>query len=129
MVAFKLKQYLKPGDAVIGVVWLVLFIGSMLSFRVGRQPGTTARIIDGNGVTRIVSLHENQSGTISGPAGITRFQVESGAIRITEAPCPHKHCMHLGRIHRSGEALICVPNRIVIEVEGNAQNAVDAVTM
>lgn len=124
-----IKVYLKPGDAVIGLVWFVLFMGSFLAFRMGRPPGSRARIIAGERAVETVSLRVDAAGLIQGPLGATAYRVEKGFIWITQAPCPQKHCMHLGRIHRSGEVLICVPNRIVIQIEGKMEGAVDAVTM
>ncbi|HBE87040.1 MAG TPA: hypothetical protein DDW53_19330, partial [Lachnoclostridium sp.] len=37
---------------------------------------------------------------------------------ITEASCPDKVCVRTGKIHRSGELIVCLPNRVVITIEG-----------
>jgi hypothetical protein len=56
-----------------------------------------------------------------GPLGITRIVAEGGAVRITSSPCANGICMRSGSIRRVGQAIACVPNRIVAEVRGDSQ--------
>ena len=64
----------------------------------------------------------------AGRLGLTRIVTEGGAVRVMSSPCPNGICMRSGSIHRVGQALACVPNRIVAEVLGRSQPAkLDAV--
>lgn len=56
------------------------------------------------------------------------FGLESGAIavevapgkgvRISESNCPAKVCMHHGWAQAAGETIACIPNRLLVEIEG-----------
>lgn len=42
--------------------------------------------------------------------------IENGAVYMKYASCPDKLCIHQGRIHDSSKKIICLPNKVVIEV-------------
>lgn len=67
--------------------------------------------------------------TLEGDLGPTRVEVDAaGGVRFLESPCPQQLCRTLGRIHRAGEAVVCVPNRVLLELEGAPAGGLDAVT-
>ncbi|MBQ9493590.1 MAG: NusG domain II-containing protein [Oscillibacter sp.] len=49
--------------------------------------------------------------------------------RVVSADCPTQDCVHTGTVTHSGEAIVCLPARIVIRLEGGAvpDDAPDAV--
>ena len=42
--------------------------------------------------------------------------IENGSVYMKYATCPDKLCMHQGKIHDSSKKIICLPNKVVIEV-------------
>ncbi len=52
--------------------------------------------------------------------------VKDGAIAISSAECPDQVCVKTGAISREGESIVCVPNKIVITIEG--ASLVDAIS-
>lgn len=56
------------------------------------------------------------------------FSVENRTVSVTESGCGDKTCMRTGKISKRGEAIICVPNKIIVEIKGNSpESDVDAV--
>lgn len=53
---------------------------------------------------------------VVGPLGTSRFEVQGGRVRMLESPCPEKICINTGWIGEPGEAIACVPNRVIIAV-------------
>jgi hypothetical protein len=41
-----------------------------------------------------------------------------GSIRVTESTCPDQICVHTVPARSPGDQVICVPNRMVITIEG-----------
>lgn len=39
-------------------------------------------------------------------------------IRVGEADCPTQDCVHTGTITHSGQSIVCLPARIIIQLEG-----------
>lgn len=39
-------------------------------------------------------------------------------IRVVESDCPTQDCVHTGEIYRAGQSIVCLPARIIIQLEG-----------
>ena len=69
------------------------------------------------------------SGTFPLNGGSNILVVENGEAWVSDADCPDKVCMGMGKISRNGEFIACLPNRLLIVVEGAAeQSPVDGMT-
>lgn len=73
-----------------------------------------------------ISLSDDGRHPVSGPLGTAFLVVEKGRAHIENAPCPLKICEAMGPIERSGQVIVCLPNRIVARVQGPED--VDAVS-
>lgn len=59
--------------------------------------------------------------------GRLTVEVEPGkGIRILESDCPAKVCLHHGWAAHTGETIVCVPNELLVEIEGE-ESEYDAV--
>ena len=56
------------------------------------------------------------------------IRAEEGRICIEHSDCPSQDCVRTGWISRPGQQIICLPNRLVISLTGNADPGFDAVT-
>lgn len=56
-----------------------------------------------------------------GEIGISEVLIEDGEVAITDSPCSTKKCILSGHRHRMGEMLVCLPNRILVAIRGDAQ--------
>ncbi len=70
-----------------------------------------------------VDLGVDQQLRIENGDGYNIGTVSGGKIAVTEASCPDHHCMNRGFCDR-GTAIVCLPNRLVIEfVDGQEVDA------
>ncbi len=53
--------------------------------------------------------------------------INDGKTQIAEASCPDKLCVNQGKICFDGQSIICLPNKVVVEVTGGEQSDYDAV--
>ena len=97
--------------------------------RQARDTGTGAQAVvtvDGQEVGRYPL---RKSGTFPLNGGSNILVVENGEAWVSDADCPDKVCMGMGKISRNGEFIACLPNRLLIVVEGAAeQSPVDGMT-
>jgi hypothetical protein len=88
---------------------------------------TTATVrVDGRVAARL-PLAADRRLAVRGPLGETEIVVERGAARIVASPCRRKVCVGMGRAARRGDLLVCVPNHVVVEVDGREPGAPDAI--
>ena len=70
-----------------------------------------------------------KNGTFPLNGGTNILVVENGEAWVSEANCPDKVCMGMGKISRNGEFIACLPNRLLVVVEGAAEDSpVDGMT-
>lgn len=108
------------------IVWALLFAviafgGALLYLNLGKGAGTVAVVsVDGEVLERIdlSKVREAYDIPVTTPYGNNTVHVEPGAISVTEADCPDHVCVYQGRLTGSGIPIICMPHRLVIEIEG-----------
>lgn len=110
---------LKSGDygvlasaaaAVVALAWWAWFAPSTAA--------DTAVIRAAGRVVRSVDLTRAQTFTVAGPLGLTRIAVEPGRARIQTDPSPRQLCVKQGWLAHAGDAALCLPNQVSLELTG-----------
>lgn len=60
--------------------------------------------------------------------GYNLLLIENGMASVTDATCPDQLCVRQRAISKSGESIICLPHRLVLQIEGEEEGELDAVT-
>ncbi len=77
--------------------------------------------VDGEEYERIdlQSVKEAYDLEISTKYGTNVVHVEPGAISVSSASCPDHVCVKQGKMTGGGIPIVCMPNRLVIKMEGS----------
>ena len=60
--------------------------------------------------------------------GYNLLEIGDERVRIIEASCPDKIDVKQGYISRIGETIVCIPNKLVVEIKGvEAGNQIDVI--
>ena len=51
--------------------------------------------------------------------GMNILEIKNGMAYVTEADCPDQVCIRMGKISKTGENIVCLPHKLVIQVEGD----------
>jgi hypothetical protein len=117
---------LTRGDKVLIGILLALSVASLFVIRSIISSGDVAMVeVGGRPICRL-DLTVDTRRSVQGPLGETVVEVRGGRVRIAESPCPHQICVRTGWIERAGSMVVCLPNRVVVRVEG--KSGVDAVS-
>jgi len=87
-------------------------------------PGRRVVVSDGSRVLFTAPLDVPCQVDLPGPLGETRLTIGAEGARIIASPCALKVCMGMGPAHRPGDLLACLPNRILVQVEGEREASV-----
>lgn len=112
-----MNRGLKAGD------WLAILAGMMLVAYLfltfwGGSKGTSLIIRSGGKIVEETDLTRNRNFEISGPLGTTLITVENHRVRVASDPSPRQYCVKQGWISRAGEAALCLPNQVSVELLG-----------
>jgi hypothetical protein len=113
------RQRLTPFDRKL-VTALTLLVLSSFLLPLQQAAGSRLVVSSGDNILFVAPLNQDQQFELSGPLGSTKLQISNGAVRVLSSPCPQKICIGMGQVSRSGELLACVPNRLVIRIEGES---------
>ncbi len=119
----KRSPELKPNlwDIIVVLAVVALAAASALTVWPGRDSGSLTAVVtaDGEELDRFAPAD-----LAAGPRTYTHngytltVTAEDGGLRVSEADCPTQDCVHTGTISRSGQSIVCLPARIIIQLTG-----------
>ncbi len=107
---------MKPFDLILIASLLVAALSLWVCDFTGPEAPYTVRIYNDKGLFTEVPLHEDARIAVPGSLGESIVEVHSGAVFMRHSPCANKLCVHTGKIGRSGECILCLPNRVSVVI-------------
>lgn len=117
------------GDLVVGLVVLAAaVILAAFPFLRSGQAITVQVTVDGEEIyaEELERLNEPLLLAVEGSYPLV-LELSRDGVRVTETQCPGEDCLHMGVITRAGEQIVCLPNRMVVLLQGE-EAAYDAIT-
>ncbi len=121
------RQHVTAFDIFLAVLVLAAAIASGIVIY-GNGGGKLRLVVEAPGGRWLYDLKTDRTIGIPGALGTTTIIVANGEARILESPCPNKTCIAAPAIARKGEWNACLPNRVIIRIEGdNDPEGLDAI--
>jgi hypothetical protein len=103
--------------------WLILFISAVSVVYLfqslwSNAHATKVQIRVGNHVHATYDLQLSRDVQVHGAIGDAVIQIANGKARFAKSPCSNQYCVHQGWLSRNGQAAICLPNQISLELIG-----------
>ncbi|MDO8734808.1 MAG: NusG domain II-containing protein [Elusimicrobiota bacterium] len=105
-------------DFVIAFVILLFSSGPLMSFKNNKFDNKEDFIYKNGKLIEEINLSQKKVINIDK----IKIEVREGRIRVLESDCPHKICRHSGWITSPAQTIVCVPNKILIEITGEHKN-------
>ena len=123
----RLSPKLRPGiwDALVVLAVVVLAAAvAVLVWRGGHADGPVMAAVSVDGVEyEAVPIEELAEQTINANGYTLKIAATEGEIWVEASDCPTQDCVHTGHISRSGQSIVCLPARVIITLEGSADNS------
>lgn len=109
-------------DVVLVGVFAAVCLAAFFLFFLRGEGASVVVTRDGEVIGRY-RLSEDRTVEIADASGrVTNVLVIAGGrADMTEADCPDRLCVRQRAIQRAGESLVCLPNRVVVTVEGGKE--------
>lgn len=113
----KFLAYFRPGD------WLTLVLGVALTLWLGANLWSQAKpqkvlIRSGGQLFAEARLDQAQHIRIPGPLGESIVEIQQGRVRVAADPSPRQLCVKQGWLLHVGDAALCLPNQLSVEMAG-----------
>lgn len=116
----------KRNDRLLFVCVIAIAIVLMLVRNVFQKSGTSITVsVDGQ-VYGTYSLFEERMITLS--EGKNQIVIKDGYVYMEYAECPDKLCIKQGAIQNQGESIICLPNKVIVTVNGSEKQEYDGIS-
>ena len=104
---------MKKGDFIIIGVVALSFVLSIILLVFFQTQGTRVIIEQNNKVIyeSIISIDK----TID--TGTNTIVIKDSEVYVEKANCSNQHCVEHKKISKKGESILCVPNKVIIEIE------------
>ena len=121
-------MFIKRKDILLAAAVLAAALLCYVGFRLsaGADPDRAVLTITVDGEEYgTYSLAEDQQIEIN---GTNTCEISDGEVRMVQADCPDQLCVNQRAVSRQGESIICLPNKVIVEVESSESSELDAVT-
>lgn len=120
---------MKKNDIILILVVLILAGGTFLWMSLsGGETGAKAFVYVDGEVQATYDLKTEGEFEIVTDQGKNILVIRDGEADMTEADCPDGLCVKQHAISKTGETIVCLPHKVVIEVEGAQESELDAIT-
>ena len=119
---------IKKADIILFII--ILAAGLLVSF------GPIAHSVSGTDVTvtldgetyGIYDLMLDKEIVVENGENTNVIVISGGQVYMDSASCKNQVCVEHAPISRAGECIVCLPNRLVVEIEGNEGGGIDVVS-
>ncbi len=126
-----LKTFFKPLDFCVIAVFITVIVFSFCRLKSAAAENLHL-LVQTPSEQFIYPLEKDSDFFVQGENGITHIRIKEKAASILDSECPNKTCVTSGEIKKYGEWIACIPNRVVIRIEGKTagsdKNKLDALS-
>lgn len=117
----KIRKMKREIKFIIGILITAAILG-LLCIVIQQKDGAVLRITVDQVEYGVYSLDENKTIRI----GNTNVCIiEDGKVSMIEGECPDQICVHSEPIHKNGQSIICMPNKVVLMIDSETAGDVD----
>lgn len=111
-------------DKILIVSLLIISLFSILILNLNKKESSKAYVYHDNKLLKEIDLNINKTYTFNGDKGKVIVTVKDKKIKVDKETSEYHLCSKMGYISKSHETIICLPNKIVIEIDGNEVDTV-----
>ena len=118
------NRLLKKGDIAMMAIALISVL-ILCGMNYHQKQGDTVCVTI-NGEKKNYALSENQTIEVfDGSQCTNEIVIQDGTVYMQSADCPDQICVRHKAIYRNGESIVCLPNKVYIQVESGQEKEID----
>ncbi|MEE0716200.1 MAG: NusG domain II-containing protein [Eubacterium sp.] len=109
---------MKKKDIILVIIILLvagIMYGAIQYIQSGK--GEIVKIFVNGKVYNTYSLYKDEKIEIKTTKGKNTVWIHNGYVEMEDADCPDKYCEKQGKIKNTGETIVCLPHKLVVEIQ------------
>ena len=109
-------------------IFVLLLAGVLIAVQKVVSTGGAAQVVvtvDGKDYGTY-SLRQEQVIRIETDHGYNELTIKDGQASVTASDCKNQVCVHSMAISQSGQSIICLPHKLIIQITGSGEKQLDA---
>lgn len=98
------------------LIFIIVLIASVFIIFNSKKQANIAYVYHDNDLILTIDLSKDNTYTVNGDNGEVVIEVSNKKIRVNEENSPYHLCSKQGYISKQGESIICLPNKIIIQL-------------
>lgn len=111
-------KIIKKADIILLIVLLALGLFFSWLAMSGKTSGSKVLVRVNGKDYGTYSLAQDRTITIRQNGHVNKFIIKNGAVQMIHSNCKNKNCIHQGKIRETGTSIVCLPNRVTLEIKG-----------
>lgn len=111
-------QIIKKADIILAVILIAAGLAASYALSFGQSAGDELAItVDGQRFGSYALMEDNEI-SINRDGHINKITIRNGVVSMSFSDCHSQDCVKMAPISKTGENIICLPHKIVLEIEG-----------
>ncbi len=110
------NKIISKRDLIFIFILLAVSIVIVLIMHFNKRTGYNVKISADGQTVKTLSLDKDDEYVFESDKGYNIVVIKDGAVYVKEADCPDKICVNHKKISNVGEAVICLPHKLVVEI-------------
>ena len=121
---------MKPGIKIPDILIITIAAGLTIysAFYAYFKPQGTPRVlIRGQNSEWFFPVNAEETINVSGPLGDTIIRIQENRAWVESSPCDNQTCVAAGNVFRNGQWAACLPNNVLLMIEGTKGEDADTI--
>lgn len=114
---------------IIGIVLLIagsIYIWNTINEKKQSDELYAEIYFDGELYERVI-IKEQKKIVVETEVGWNVIEINNGKVTMIEADCPDKICLDTGTIEKANRSIVCLPNKVHVQIKGNMEEEIDVI--
>lgn len=107
---------IKKADIALFFIILILGLAASWFSVAGSTAGSKVIITVDGEIFGTYDINENQTIEVKQNGHINNITIKDGFVSMTYSDCNNQVCVHTGAIKESKDSIVCLPNKVMVEV-------------
>lgn len=125
---FNMFKIIRKADCILFAVLILIAVFISVFFFINGQNAENAAVYIGDSLYGSWPLNEDRTITVEHDGHTNIVEIGSGKVWMNYSDCSNQNCVDQGKISSTGQVIVCLPNEIIVRIEGSSSSELDAVS-